>query len=84
MIAMDQGETMNMWITKYALTGGIQEVAGVIKDGYFHPSKSYSSFKVGRDAFATLDEARKDAEARRAKKIGSMEKLIRNLKALQF
>lgn len=77
---------MEMWISKYALTAGIEKADGKLSDsGYFYKSgDNWSSFKVGRDAHATLEEAIAAAEAARVKKIKSLEKQIKALEKLQF
>lgn len=77
---------MEMWISKYALTAGIEKADGKVSEaGYFYKnSGSYSGFKVGRDAHATLDEANAAAEAARVKKIKSLKKQIEALGKLQF
>lgn len=77
---------MEMWISKYALTAGIEKADGELSDtGYFYRSSGYwPSFKVGRDAHATLEEANASAEAARVKKIKSLKKQIEALEKLQF
>lgn len=77
---------MEMWISKYALTAGIEKADGEIRNsGYFHKSSwPWPSFKVGRDAHATLEEANAAAEAARVKKIKSLKKQIEALEKLQF
>lgn len=77
---------MEMWISKYALTAGIEKADGKVSDsGYFHKSSGYwTGFKVGRDAHATLEDANAAAEAARVKKIKSLKKQIEALEKLQF
>jgi len=77
---------MEMWISKYALTAGIEKAEGKLTDSdYFCKSSDYwTSFKVGRDAHATLEEANAAAEAARVKKIKSLKKQIEALEKLQF
>jgi hypothetical protein len=78
---------MKMWITKYALSGGIKNAEGEIKGDFFHPERGefyYSSFKVGRDAHDSESAAKVAADVMRAKKIKSLEKQIKALIALKF
>lgn len=80
------------WITKYCLSGKITSIEAepesygsgqselwVRTSGY-----SWTSFKVGRDAFDNEADAKADAEARRQKKIASLRKQIAKLEKLQF
>lgn len=80
---------MKIWISKYALSGGITEhECDPPKDGsyYVYPrgETEYVSFKLGRDAHATPEEAAQAAEAARVKKIASMRKQIAKLEKLTF
>ena len=77
---------MEMWISKYALSSGIEKADGKLMDsGYFYKSDGHwAGFKVGRDAHATLEEANAAAESARVKKIKSLEKKIKALEKLQF
>lgn len=78
-----------MWISRYALTQGIYERAGEVRNGYFcHRAGGAASFgvlmKVGTDAHATKEAAIAAAEAMRAKKLRSMEKQMHKLRDLEF
>lgn len=78
---------MEIYITKYALTEGIQKkkacrvsdkmafvsVPGCLDDMYYKP-----------DWHETLAEAKAHAEIMRVKKIASLEKQLERLKALNF
>jgi hypothetical protein len=81
---------MKIWISKYALSGGITEhECSPPNDGsdYVHPGKpfaTYVSFKLGRDAHTTREDAVKAADAARIKKIASMRKQIAKLEKLTF
>jgi hypothetical protein len=79
---------MKIWISKYALSGGISEYeCAEPHDGYAYPGDPfppYASFKVGRDAHATREDAVKAAEAARTKKIASVRKQLARLEALRF
>lgn len=77
---------MTMFVTKYALTAGIQPRDDLRedKDGYVHGKIGVEMFKLGRDVFRTRDEAVKAAEAAREKKISSLQEQIRKLNKLTF
>lgn len=85
---MQPGDTV--YFTKYALTGGIQaKVVGKVQEPYVifqreTPTGAHQNAKIGHDVFATLDEAGAKAESLRAKRIKSLEKQIKNLKALRI
>lgn len=70
------------YITKYALSGGLSSMEAAPRDGYIY--QSWTSFKVGRDAFLEKQEALADCEARRLKKIASLRKQIAKLEKLTF
>lgn len=77
-------EKIKAFITKYALTGGIKEVEGTISEhGYLHVKDIYSSFSR-KEYFFTREEALKDAEERRKKKIKSLEKQIAQMQNMKF
>lgn len=84
-----QAEKMKAFITKYALTSGIQEVGGCQK---YYSEPKMISFKNG---FCTnyfhkpywhesIDEAKKHADKMRIKKIESLEKQLAKLRSLKF
>ena len=75
-----------MFITKYALTKGIQERDDlkVKDDGFAYGKPGYESFKVGRECFHTREEAAAAAEALRLKRIASLESQIDKLRKLTF
>ena len=81
---------MKIWISKYALSGGIteHECEHPKADGaYVYPGKpfaGYVGFKLGRDAHTTPEEAAKAAEAARTKKIASLRKQIAKLEKMSF
>lgn len=77
--------TTKMWITSYALTAGIEVREGRVSDGFFHPEgRTFSYFRVGRDAHPTMEEAVKAAELARQKKIASLKKQLAKLEKLNF
>lgn len=70
---------MKAYVTKYALTTGIEVVDGEVTDGgYLHVDGCYSLFRDS-EYFETEKEAREDAERRRVKKIESLNKQINKL-----
>lgn len=78
---------MKVWITKYALTTGIQVVQGVeflggdhIRIPFSHGAKSF----FGTDWHNSEDRALERAEEMRTKKIASLERQIQNLKKRTF
>lgn len=75
------------FITKYALTAGIKEARGVVEGDRFCPDGHdfyFASFGIGKDAFLTREDAAKNCELRKQKKIKSMEKQIKALQTLKF
>lgn len=80
---------MKVYITKYVLTSGILEKEARINE--YPDSKprafvngDYSSYGIGTEAFYTLDEAKKNAEKRRMRKIESLKKQIKKLENLKI
>jgi hypothetical protein len=83
--------TQKVFITKYALTNGIEEVEMDVSlnDGNFKKKcyGKYNGFSQGfynDDFHLTKEEALKDAEERRKKKIESLKKQITKLERLSF
>lgn len=75
---------MKAYVTKYALSNGIEEVNGEIYDDiYFKVEGFYILFKEG-EWFETKEDAIKKAEEMRIKKIKSLEKQIERLKNKKF
>lgn len=80
------------YITKYAVggKGGLTTVEdpkiSAWNDGsqWVRSSDGWTSFKIGREAFDSRDDAVADAESRRAKKIASLKKQIAKLEKLTF
>lgn len=75
------------YLTKYALTEGIKEVACARPPsgyGYLHPENNLMAYKAGRDIFESKADALKRAEAMRIKKIASLRKQIAKLEKLSF
>lgn len=78
-------DTKTVYVTKYALSAGIQEVEvrrssveGLVV------SRRGMFFKDGSECFASREEALKDAEVRRKKKIMSLRKQIKKLEGVEF
>jgi len=75
------------FITKYALSAGIKEAKGEVDGDRFRPDSGefyYSSFGIGKEVFLTREDALKNCELRRQKKIKSMEKQIKAIGLLKF
>lgn len=77
---------MKVYITKYALTKGVFEITasnigseGMIKD----VANNYNYYLKG-DWYENIEDAKKDAEQRRRKKIISLQKQIDKLNKLKF
>lgn len=80
-------ETFRVWVTKYALSGGIDEREVTRSSGgddYVYYGRYHASYRLGRDAHLTLASALADAEKRRAQKIASLKKQITKLEKLRF
>ena len=80
-----------VFITKYALTGGIKECElDVTLDDTNFKKKCYGKFKgfsqgfYNDDFHLTIEDALKDAEKRRKKKIESLKKQIVKLEQMSF
>lgn len=77
--------TAKMWISKYALTAGVQAKEGEVRGDFFYPQgEEFSSYRVGRDAHPTIEAAAKVAEQARLKKIASLKQQIHKLEKLNF
>lgn len=78
---------MKVYITKYALTKGIEvceaETSDIYSDNIFTKEKYRRYFHKG-DWWKNENEAIKKAEEMRVKKITSLEKQIQKLKNLKF
>lgn len=81
---------MKAYITKYALTLGVQEIEGEISktcSSMFtvpHISWNRNFHREGRDWHRTREAAVKRAEMMRLNKIASLKKSIVKLKSLEF
>lgn len=81
-------EKKNLFITKYALTKGIQKVECDIRDrndGFATPAGALCDyFYIGVDAFLEESDAIKKAEKMRTSAIRSTEKRLHHLQGLKF
>lgn len=82
-------ELTKVYITKYALTTGVIEADMELKDGgkhcYGKPNgHHYSTSFFGNDFHLTKEDALKDCERRRIKKIDTLNKQILKLNNLKF
>jgi hypothetical protein len=81
---------LKVFITKYALTDGIQERDGVLdEDGKYFSVQSRQfgwsdALPKDKDAFDSKDKAIANANKRRDKKIVSLKKQIEKLQQLRF
>ena len=84
---------MKVFISKWALTGGIEEASGIMVRGlsgeeYFkQDGPSYTSWPlltVGKDVHATREAAVKAAEFLRARKLASLHRQIAKIEELDF
>ncbi|MGK9167913.1 hypothetical protein KXR53_16520 [Inquilinus limosus] len=87
---LEKADEVKVWITKYALSAGIQEVEGELSGApadmivvqsqmgtvYYHGE--------GRDWHRTREEAVARAEEMRKKRVASLKKQITKLKKLKF
>lgn len=75
--------------TKYYSTNGVirfKEGDYSIEGNYLNPNGKWgnSSFRIGTDVFPTLEEALKDAEKRRQKRIASLKKQLKQLEEMEI
>lgn len=75
-------EKITAWVTKYALTTGIEKVEGEADDNHLRYDKYGSAF--GNDWHRTRDAAVKRAEEMRLKKIASVKKQLEKLEKMRF
>lgn len=78
---------MNKFVTKYCLTSGIVIFEGeTVKEGKYFSGihEGVRFFLDSKDCFDSLNDAVKDAEIKREKKIKSLEKQINKLSIIRF
>lgn len=84
----DAPNTVEAYVTRYAMTDGIERLQGRVTNGMFVAKNKdgYDNYYhgEGRDWHHTLDGAIARAEKMRSAKIKSHEKSIAKLKALDF
>ncbi|MCM1031592.1 MAG: hypothetical protein NC410_09170 [Oscillibacter sp.] len=78
-----------VYITKHALTCGIieKEADASCSDRNYISTKEdigFTCYKIGKDVFFTLEEAKVRAEKIRLKKIDSLKKQIKKLEKMTF
>ena len=81
-----QNEKINAWVTRYALTSGIQLFDGEVRHNISSAMFTYGTFGVahGKDWHRTPEAALARAEEMRKAKIASLEKSIERIKAIKF
>ena len=74
------------YLTKYALTNGVEEICGRCDGKYVPYASGYmvSFFLLGRDIFRNREDAVRQAEAMRMKKIASLKKTLAKLEKMTF
>ena len=78
---------MKVWITKYALTQGIEEAeaeSSMHGNGIIVPGKYHHKFYRHGEYATSYEQAVEQAEALRDKKIISLEKQIAKIKNIKF
>jgi hypothetical protein len=87
---MEQGNIMKAWITKYALTSGIQEVDGEVDTSIsatmfsWTPASGWMKHAHGKDWHKTREAAIARAEEMRLTKIAGLKRSIAELEKLKF
>lgn len=82
---MEVKKGQRVWITRYALSSGIEEnVASHDTSDYISVQGVWSLLKLGRDVHLSERAAIKAANAMRTKKIASLRAQIKKLEAMSF
>ncbi|MDV3428293.1 MAG: hypothetical protein LIR50_14950 [Bacillota bacterium] len=89
---INQEKVITVWITKYALTHGIEEKKAIIKENRENDIKiinpkdflSENYYGEGKDWHKTKEAAIKRAKEMRDKKVKSLEKQIEKLRKIKF
>lgn len=84
-----QPKLVKVYVTEYALTSGVYRTEAEISEcGRFARAKNQFGLNtantLGKSAFFTVEEAKKDFEKRKAFAIRSAEKKLQKLKNLEF
>jgi hypothetical protein len=79
-------KTATVYVTKYALTEGIQKKEVAIRDsGYATPiGDRFANSLTPKEYFHSIDEAIADCETRRQKKMLSLKKQYNKLEKMKF
>jgi hypothetical protein len=83
-------KTIKVWVAKYALTDGVKQLEvepGRDPKYVYHSSIGpwvHAQYLMGRDAFASREEAVARAEKLRDAKVASLQKQIKRVAALKF
>lgn len=75
---------MKVYITKYALTAGIEEAEAEIEGKMAIVKKKYSAYFHGSEWHLTRSSAIEQAEIMRERKIASLRKSIEKIEAMRF
>lgn len=78
---------VTMWLSKFALTKGVEERVGFIRIGEedrFRTTEEWRSHTIGKEAHTTRSAAVARADQMRLQKIASLEKQIEKLRKLKF
>ena len=85
-----KNENITAWVTKYALTDGIQKVSGTVRHETSSDMLSYIGSRYdwrcvhGKDWHRTPEAALARAEEMRKNKVASLNKSIAKLEAIKF
>ncbi len=77
-------ETKRVYITKYALSSGIELRTAEVSEYGLWVKQLFSHFYLGKDAFENEADALADAEKRRVAKIASLQKQIGKMEKLKI
>jgi hypothetical protein len=86
-----KNEDITAWVTRYALTTGIQKVSGAVCHQtsstmlrYSDPANGFKEFVHGNDWHRTPEAALARAEEMRKAKIAALKKSVAKLEAMMF
>lgn len=81
---MYREETKTLFISKYALTSGVEERNCLINETFDSAKYGLDYFRIGKDAHETREAAVAAAEKMRVAKIASLEKQLKKLRTMTF
>jgi len=83
---MTSKETVEAWVTTYALSRGIEHTTGIVTHEISSTMLAYGPYAYahGKDWHRTKDAALERAEEMRSAKIASLRKQIAKLEAMTF